>query len=929
MADTLVIGSVGGSVDLRQQVYGPYYINTTEAVVIYGNSSNSLMYVRTDDGGATWSAAQTIQTGTIVAVACWLDKETPGDTGDLLNIVWLNDSGTDTFHFATLDISASTGTGLGTIQTIDATITCNGNNTGNHVAVTKTVSGNIIAAYTSVAGGGSSGTYRSTDKFASNDTIGDVFEDNTEQDKATLFPANTTDDDDVAAIFLDNSTNEVSVKMYDNSVDTTWTEYTTTFVFPDVRDVRPIDGAVRHSDGAILAASHQNDDNSVDDIMVTEVIPNSISAPSVDPKTNIYDNTNELGGIAIFINNQTGAGQDDVYVTLFEGGTWGASVDCIYQKSTDDMGTWTGSAIEYSDNSAPDDFRWVQAGRMVGDAGGFFQPVFFNDDTTELYVNLDNDIPFAAAGGDITVTPSALTLTLAQLAETVIPSLAVAPSVLTLALAELAPVTTGDVVIASSVQSLTLAQPVMSIIGDVAIALSAQALTLAQPSPVVTVDALVTPPALALALTQESVAVVGDVTVTPTVQALILTEQALTVDVSGDALVTPPALALALTQESVAVVGDAAVTPTVQALTLAQAAPVVSSGIIATVAAQALALTQESVAVVGDVTITLNTLTLALTEESPAISTGDFFAAPVLSLTLTEGAISVVGDVAVAPDAQSLALTLETPVASVDVSVAVAAQALALTLNASTVLPSIDIQPAALTLALTQEALAVVGDVTVSVAVQTLALGQAAPYFIIGIRALALTLAQPAIVITGDVEVSFGGFVQAMTLNAPRPNVQASSGTEAIVANVRTFAISEYAAFAFNSMAKFNGKYLYADVNGIYEGGGNNDDGLDIIASYKTGTVDINATEVQKLRDAYIGFRGDGDIQLFAVGNEVNSRAYNITNNKKGDTLHEQREKFERGIRDNHFAFGISNINGSSFAIKEARILTEPVRKRR
>jgi hypothetical protein len=166
----------------------------------------------------------------------------------------------------------------------------------------------------------------------------------------------------------------------------------------------------------------------------------------------------------------------------------------------------------------------------------------------------------------------------------------------------------------------------------------------------------------------------------------------------------------------------------------------------------------------------------------------------------------------------------------------------------------------------------------------------------------------------------------ALSLHAPEINV--IDDIKIVVTNARTFAISEYNAMAFNSMAKFNGKYLYAKANGIYEGGGDNDDGAEIHASYKTGAMDINATEVQKLRNAFLNFRSSGDIQLFTVGNEVNTRLYPFVNSTT-DTIHERRQKFERGIRDNHFSFGISNVAGSSFEIKTAKILTEPIRKRR
>jgi hypothetical protein len=129
-------------------------------------------------------------------------------------------------------------------------------------------------------------------------------------------------------------------------------------------------------------------------------------------------------------------------------------------------------------------------------------------------------------------------------------------------------------------------------------------------------------------------------------------------------------------------------------------------------------------------------------------------------------------------------------------------------------------------------------------------------------------------------------------------------------------------------MCKFNGKYMYAKADGIYEGGGDDDNGAEIVASYKTGSIDIFTTEVQKMRNAFCNFRSNGDIQLFSVGDEVYVRSYTIINSTT-DTIHERRVKLGRGIRQRHFNFGVSNVNGSTLEVDSIKILTEPIRKRR
>ncbi len=192
--------------------------------------------------------------------------------------------------------------------------------------------------------------------------------------------------------------------------------------------------------------------------------------------------------------------------------------------------------------------------------------------------------------------------------------------------------------------------------------------------------------------------------------------------------------------------------------------------------------------------------------------------------------------------------------------------------------------------------------------------------------ALALTMSQPAPAQSNDVSTPV--LSASMSLSLQIPTITITDDVKIIVTNTKNFAISEYSSWPFNSMARLNGKYLYAKADGIYEGGGEDDDGTEISASYKTGAVDMYATEIQRLRDAYLTFRSDGDIQLFSVGDEVNTRVYSITNSTSG-TVHERRLKFERGIKDRHFSFGASNISGSSLEIDTAKILSEPIRKRR
>lgn len=151
---------------------------------------------------------------------------------------------------------------------------------------------------------------------------------------------------------------------------------------------------------------------------------------------------------------------------------------------------------------------------------------------------------------------------------------------------------------------------------------------------------------------------------------------------------------------------------------------------------------------------------------------------------------------------------------------------------------------------------------------------------------------------------------------------------DTISINTKIIAVTEYTNFNFNSYAKFNGRYIAANLTGIFELGGADDNGANIDSSLKTGTVDIYNGNVNRLRDAYVTFSSDGDIKLITVGNETTSRPY-LKTNAVVSKIHERRIVFERGIDDRFFSFELLNSGGSTFDINSLRVALGPVRKRR
>lgn len=385
MADTL-IASGYGSIHYTRGSWGPYWISPLVGVVVFHGTATVEM-ARTTDGGATWSTT-TIDTPTLAVTSvlgCWFDQETPGDTGTLVHVAMLDSS--ESMEYATVDISDGTVSSLTQIFT-----TTSGGTSSPYVAITKTVGGNLLLTYR--AGTGAtliSGAYKSTNGGTTWSTIATLSEGDTD-DHVFLYPANTADNNDAAAIFLDESANQISIKMYDDSADS-WTETIIDTITDTDSTYLGYDAAVRHSDGHILVAVHDDTDSITDDLYTYDVNPNSISTPSVTQKTDVFTNLAESMGVSVIIDQQT----DDVYIGYAYGASATATNDLYYKKSTDGMATWA-AEVQYSESN-DDTARRMSGARSIGSGGGQVGFLIWNDDTNAVYYNSGNDTEIAASGG--------------------------------------------------------------------------------------------------------------------------------------------------------------------------------------------------------------------------------------------------------------------------------------------------------------------------------------------------------------------------------------------------------------------------------------------------------------------------------------------------------------------------------------------------
>lgn len=389
-ADTLV-SVVDGALYAKNALAGPYWLDTDKAAIIFINGSQDMYYASTTDAGANWSSSS-VMTGTVKHAASWFDQETPGDSGTLVHMAWVNRI-TDGIYYNTVDINSGQ---LGTQRTVDSSVTVD-DVSSHRMAISKTVSGNLILCFSTLV---EVGCYKSTDAGVNWTAIADAYETASESDWLMLYPADTGDDDDAMGIFWDVSASELSIKMYDNSANS-WTETSIATSMANASSYMNMDAVIRHSDNHILLAAWNAVDTPNADFLTWDLTVDSISSPTVTAKTNVLTDQIDAAQAGMVINQQN----DDIYLAYLKGTAFTATVDVVYKKSTDGMATW-GVETTYSEG-ASDDFRIVDGGHTIDNDGGYIQFSFFEDDLNNLFVNLNNDVAIAAVTN---LAPNAPTL---------------------------------------------------------------------------------------------------------------------------------------------------------------------------------------------------------------------------------------------------------------------------------------------------------------------------------------------------------------------------------------------------------------------------------------------------------------------------------------------------------------------------------------
>lgn len=136
------------------------------------------------------------------------------------------------------------------------------------------------------------------------------------------------------------------------------------------------------------------------------------------------------------------------------------------------------------------------------------------------------------------------------------------------------------------------------------------------------------------------------------------------------------------------------------------------------------------------------------------------------------------------------------------------------------------------------------------------------------------------------------------------------------VMNTKTFAVTEYDSFPFNSFTTHDGVSYGANEQGLYRLEGDDDAGVPIAARAKLGLTNFNKSVLKRLDNVYIGLRADGLMVLKVETEGGVTRFYQLEG--KNEMLHRRRiHPLAKGHKAVWWQFEIANVDGADFEVSE------------
>ena len=154
---------------------------------------------------------------------------------------------------------------------------------------------------------------------------------------------------------------------------------------------------------------------------------------------------------------------------------------------------------------------------------------------------------------------------------------------------------------------------------------------------------------------------------------------------------------------------------------------------------------------------------------------------------------------------------------------------------------------------------------------------------------------------------------------------ESESETFALSINLSNQAVSEYINYKFNSQTYFNGKYIGANTDGIFDLTGDDDAGTDIVAKIRTGLDDVGSFNLKRVWGVYLSHNAEA-IRVKTVTESGDFDT--VAGAKNRAAISVQKFKSQRTKRDGYWGVEISNVGGSDFQINSLEIVCEVLNRR-
>lgn len=343
-AEVIVIPAPGTGFRNSQSTHLVDLGSGTQYLVYVDSGTADVFWVKTTNYGLTWSVPVNVVASTIVQLAVWFDKWTPGDAGTVIHIAYIEGAGGHDVLYRALDTN---GDGLGTQRTVfNGASGVGGAN--SCLSITKSKAGRILVGF-DMDGGTEIGTAKSDDfPVTAFSAIADVNDGGGATDYYLLLPGNESDTADIWAVYWDRSADELTLKTYDDSGNT-WSEssaFGTSMVDVAATTVAPqFSATIRTSDGHAILSAWTNSDTLNADLKAWDIN----GAASITALTDVVLNSVDDQGACAMSIDSTNNNLYAFYLGKSDGTETAYTSINVYYKTSADGGTTWGSETLASD----------------------------------------------------------------------------------------------------------------------------------------------------------------------------------------------------------------------------------------------------------------------------------------------------------------------------------------------------------------------------------------------------------------------------------------------------------------------------------------------------------------------------------------------------------------------------------------------------